>query len=73
MSRLEQHRVRGHLEAAGVQVFERLNHGRDQIGATSDRFREYHVRARAGFERTDAPDEVVEPAAEARARHLLDR
>ena len=71
MGRLEQHRVRRHLEPAGVEVFERLNDGGDEVRATADRFRQDDVRTVVRFKLADLADEVVEPAAEARARYFL--
>ena len=45
VARLEQHGVRGDLEPPAVQILQRLNHGRHEIGATADRLGEDHVRA----------------------------
>ena len=65
MAGLENHAIRGDRELRVMEMFERLDHGGDQIGAASNGFAENDIGAAFGTEFLDRGHQFVEVAAEA--------
>ncbi len=63
MAGLENHAVRSDIELGVVQVFDRLNHGCNQIGATADGLCQNDVRLLCVAELSDRFNQLIKVAA----------
>ncbi len=73
MARLEKNGIRGNVKPFPIQIAKRLDDGRHQIGAASDRLGQDNVGAFSLLKPADFTDQVVESAAKAGPGHLFHR
>ena len=72
MARFENHAVGGHVERLAVNLHQRANHRRNQVGTASHGLRKNHIGKLVLPQPLHGIRQSVEIAAEAGARHFAD-